>query len=177
MKRDSRLSRTLHALLHMADAGRALTSEELAGMLMTNPVVVRRTMAGLRDASIVRSTKGHGGGWELAQPLAKIRLADIYIALDEPTVFAMASEAEAESPGCLVEKAVTATMSRAFAEAETLLMRRFHEITLADIAASVHATGHRMGSSPEQMRKSSGATKSAKSTRGRRAAHVSRGAS
>lgn len=112
-------------------------------MLSTNPVVVRRTMAGLREAGLVRSTKGHGGGWELARPLAKIRLADIYGALDEPTVFAMA--AEIESPGCLVEKAVHRTMAAAFADAEAVLMARFHKVTLADIAADLHATGHRMG--------------------------------
>ena len=40
----------------MADASRALTSEELAAMLSTNAVVVRRTMAGLREAKLVRST-------------------------------------------------------------------------------------------------------------------------
>lgn len=143
MKRDSRLSRTLHALLHMADAGRALTSEELAAMLSTNAVVVRRTMAGLRDAKLVRSTKGHGGGWELARPLSKIKIGDIYDALDEPTVFAMA--ANIESPGCLVEKSVQRAMAAAFADAEAVLMAHFGTVTLADIAADVHAAGHRMG--------------------------------
>jgi DNA-binding IscR family transcriptional regulator len=128
----------------MADAGRALTSEELAAILVTNPVVVRRTMAGLRSAKLVRSTKGHGGGWKLARPLAKIRLSDIYEALDEPTVFAMAIEIE--SPGCLVEKAVHRTMAAAFAEAKAVLMARFGEVTLAEIAADIHASGHRMGS-------------------------------
>ncbi len=147
MKRDSRLSRTLHALLHMADAGRALTSEDLAEMLGTNAVVVRRTMAGLRDAKLVRSTKGHGGGWELARPLSQIRIADIYDALDEPTVFAMASKVE--SPGCLVEKSVQRTMAAAFADAEAVLMARFNKVTLADIAADVHAAGHRMGTPPK----------------------------
>jgi Rrf2 family protein len=133
----------MHALLHMADAGRALTSEELAAMLSTNAVVVRRTMAGLREAKLVRSTKGHGGGWELARALAEIRLVDIYAALDEPAVFAMA--AEIESPGCLVEKAVHRTMTAAFAHAHSALMTRLSKVTLAEIAADVHATGHRMG--------------------------------
>nr|HEX4312359.1 Rrf2 family transcriptional regulator [Kofleriaceae bacterium] len=143
MKRDSRLGRTLHALLHMADAGRAVTSDDLAAMLHTNPVVVRRTMAGLRVAELVRSTKGHGGGWELARPLADIRLADIYAALDAPTVFAMA--VDADSPGCLVEAAVNRVMAGAFADAEAVLMARFAEVTLADLAADIHASGHRMG--------------------------------
>lgn len=135
MKRDSRLSTTLHALLHMADAGRPMTSDELAEMLRSNPVVVRRTMAGLRDAKLVRSAKGHGGGWELQRPVADIKLGDIYEALDAPTVFAMADRTE--SPGCLVEQAVNRAMHDAFAEAEAVLLARFRAVSLADIAADV----------------------------------------
>jgi DNA-binding IscR family transcriptional regulator len=119
----------------MAEAKRALTSEELAAMLKTNAVVVRRTMAGLRDAKLVRSTKGHGGGWALTRPLSAIRLADVYDALDEPTVFAMGYRIE--SPGCLVEKAVQHTMAAAFAEAEAVLIARFAKVTLADIAKGI----------------------------------------
>ena len=44
MKKDSRLSSVLHALLHMAERGEPLTSDELAMCMRTNPVVVRRTM-------------------------------------------------------------------------------------------------------------------------------------
>jgi DNA-binding IscR family transcriptional regulator len=43
----------------------------------TNPVVFRRTLAGLREAGFVRSEKGHGGGWMLAKPLAKVSLLDV----------------------------------------------------------------------------------------------------
>jgi DNA-binding IscR family transcriptional regulator len=49
MRKDSRLSRTLHVLLHMARLDHALTSEVIARMFDTNPVVVRRMMAGLRN--------------------------------------------------------------------------------------------------------------------------------
>lgn len=62
MKCDSRLSGILHVLLHMAEEPRPLTSEALAAAMQTNPAVVRRTMAGLREAGFVRSGRGHGGG-------------------------------------------------------------------------------------------------------------------
>ncbi|HYE44453.1 MAG TPA: Rrf2 family transcriptional regulator, partial [Caulobacter sp.] len=62
MRKDSRLSRMLHVLLHMAQRHEPMTSDAIAQMLGTNPAVVRRTMAGLRDAGYVRSEKGHGGG-------------------------------------------------------------------------------------------------------------------
>eukprot|EP01034_Spumella_vulgaris_P009550 gene9550-12112_t len=50
MKKDSRLSGVLHCLLHMAEHDAPSTSEALAAAMQTNPVVVRRLMAGLRDA-------------------------------------------------------------------------------------------------------------------------------
>ena len=62
MKRDSKLSGVLHALLHMAEMEGPVTSESLAMAMQTHPVVVRRVMAGLREAGFVSSAKGHGGG-------------------------------------------------------------------------------------------------------------------
>jgi DNA-binding IscR family transcriptional regulator len=132
MKQDNRLSAILHALLHMADHGGPLTSAELAQMMSTNPVVVRRTMAGLREAGLVRSEKGHGGGWELARDLASVTLRDIYDALGAPRLMAMGLPLA--HPGCLVEQAVNRSLSTAFAEAEALLVSRLGDVTLAQLA-------------------------------------------
>lgn len=131
MKRDSRLSITLHGLLHMAER-ETITSEELAACLSTNPVVVRRTMAGLREAGLVRSERGHGGGWSLVRDLATISLADVHAALGEPAVFAIGNRTEA--PGCVVEQAVNAAMDGALRDAEALLMQRLERISLADLS-------------------------------------------
>jgi DNA-binding IscR family transcriptional regulator len=103
----------------------------------TNPVVIRRTMAGLREQGFVRSEKGHGGGWTLARPLDAISLRDIYDALGRPSLFAMGNRTEA--PGCLVEQAVNAALDRSFAEAEALLLARFGEVSLAMLSADFHA--------------------------------------
>lgn len=143
MKSDNRLSAVLHALLHMADHGGPITSAELARMMSTNPVVVRRTMAGLRDAGLVRSEKGHGGGWELARPLDEITLRQIYDALGAPRLIAMGIPLA--HPGCLVEQAVNRSLGAAFADAEALLVSRLGGVTLAALAAdfSARAAQHR----------------------------------
>ncbi|GAA5236251.1 Rrf2 family transcriptional regulator [Verticiella sediminum] len=65
MKRDSRLSSVLHALLRMAEQDGPLTSETLARCLGTKPVVVRRSMGYLREAGIATSDQGHAGGWRM----------------------------------------------------------------------------------------------------------------
>ena len=142
MRRDSRLSGVLHVLLHMAQQDGPVTSELLAKAMDTNPVVIRRTMAGLRDHGYVRSEKGHGGGWTLACDLTKVTLRDIFIALGCPSLLAIGNRTEA--PGCLVEQAVNAVLGRSFDEAEALLLARFGEVTLAMLSAQVRDhVGHR----------------------------------
>ena len=132
MKTDSRLSAILHTLLHMADAGRPMTSEELANHMGTNPVVVRRTMAGLRRDGLVRSSKGRGGGWEIACDLETVSLAQVYDALGAPGLLSIG--VRLEHPACLVEQAVNAALMPAFVEAEALLTERFAQVTLAQLA-------------------------------------------
>lgn len=133
MKRDSRLSSVLHALLHMAEQDGAVTSDVLAKCLGTNPVVVRRTMGYLRDAGIVTSERGHAGGWRIQADLATVTLRQLHEALGEPALFAIGNHDEA--PECLVEQSVNAALEGTLAEAEALLLQRFSEITLADLAA------------------------------------------
>lgn len=135
MRRDSRLSDVLHVLLHMARQDRPATSEVLAKAMRTNPVVLRRTMAGLRDRGFVQSEKGHGGGWTLACNLSKVTMLDIYLALGKPALFAFGNRSDA--PDCLVEKAVNANLNQAFLEAEQRLMTRFGEITLSKLNADL----------------------------------------
>src|SRR3989344_440400 len=122
MKRDSRLSNVLHALLHMAEMEGPATSEAMAQAMQTNPVVVRRLMAGLRYAGVVSSAKGHGGGGVLAVGN------------------------RVESPGCIVEQAVNRALADAYQAAEEALLARLGAVTLAQLSAEFHermvAGGH-----------------------------------
>lgn len=143
MKTDSRLSVTLHVLLHMAERETPMTSSELAAHMGTHPVVVRRTMAGLRDRGFVRSEKGHGGGWEIACDLSQVSLKDVYDALGAPTLLAIGINLE--HPACLVEQAVNRSLTSAFRDAEALLVTRLADVTLAELAEDfrIHARQHR----------------------------------
>ncbi len=136
MRQDSRLSGVLHILLHMAEKPEAATSETLAKAMHTNPVVIRRIMAGLRDQGYVRSEKGHGGGWTLSCDLAKVTLRDVYAALDSPPLLAIGNRSE--KPDCLVEQAVNAALSPVFNDVEAMLLARLGEVTLAQLSADFH---------------------------------------
>ena len=132
MPRDNRLSRSLHALIHLDRHVKRATSDAMAKMLGTNPVVVRRMMSGLREKGYLVSEKGHGGGWELRADLRDITLLDVYQAIGSPALFSIGPAAD-PSP-CLVEHAVDARLDQALSEAEALLLQRFSQITVADIA-------------------------------------------
>jgi DNA-binding IscR family transcriptional regulator len=131
MRRDSRLSVALHVLLHMEEVGEAVTSDRLGPLLQTNPVVFRRTMAGLRDAGIVQSVKGHGGGWSVARGLDRVTLHDVYAALGLTSPFTIGQRDP--NPTCLLEKAVNRSVRAALADAEALLVERLRHTTVRDV--------------------------------------------
>ena len=131
MRSDSRLSRMLHVLLHMARHDQPFTSDQISGMLRTNPVVVRRTMAGLRKAGYVRSEKGHGGGWSIACDLKNVTLLDIHHAVGGPQLFAIGNVSK--NPQCAVERVVNAALDDALRDAEALLLDRLGSLALADL--------------------------------------------
>ncbi|KHL53467.1 Rrf2 family transcriptional regulator [Xanthomonas cannabis] len=137
MRTDSRLSRMLHVLLHMARREQPMTSEQIASMLATNAVVVRRTMAGLRSAGYVQSSKGHHGGWQIACDLTQVTLLDVHRAVGGPHLFAIG--ADHPNPQCGVERVVNAAIADALADAEALLLRRLGTVTLAALASEFDA--------------------------------------
>ncbi|OQM73864.1 Rrf2 family transcriptional regulator [Manganibacter manganicus] len=132
MRPDSRLSRMLHVLLHMARHDAPFTSEQIAKMLGTNAVVVRRTMSGLREVGYVRSVNGRGGGWSIAVDLDAVTLLDIHRAVASSTLFSLSSGNL--HPVCAVERAVNQTLDSAMREAEALLMHRLGQVSLAMLA-------------------------------------------
>lgn len=128
MSKDHRLSRALHVLIHMDKIRGHVTSEDIALMINTNPVVVRRLFQGLKQARIIHSEKGHGGGWILQKPLGDITLLDVFLAIGCTELFSIGWVTEHEK--CMIEDAVNTEISDTFAEARRLITDRFAELTL-----------------------------------------------
>ncbi len=131
MRTDSRLPRVLHVLLHLDEMKDPITSDLLGQMLGMNASLVRRTMAGLREAGFVSSTKGHGGGWYLAKPLDEITLKQVYDALGSPTLFAVGQSNDA--PDCLLERAANVATAAALEQAREVFQDALARTTVADL--------------------------------------------
>jgi Rrf2 family protein len=85
---NTRFATGVHALALLASEPVVLqTSDDVAGKLKTNPVVIRRVFSLLHQAGLVDSQKGPHGGSKLARPAKQISLAEIYAALDGGELF------------------------------------------------------------------------------------------
>ncbi|TGE09454.1 Rrf2 family transcriptional regulator [Hymenobacter fodinae] len=91
---NTRFAVATHILAYLAHSkGQPVSSEVLASSAGTHPVVVRRLMGNLRDAGLVQSQRGAGGGTVLARPAAEISLLDVFRAAQEgePDLFSVNS--------------------------------------------------------------------------------------
>lgn len=137
MLSSSRFVVAIHALSLLARHGKAgpVCSSMIATSVQTNPVVIRRLMAELEKAKLVRSTAGRSGGFQLDKQAASITLADIYDAVEDKTVFRMHKiDADAKCPVAAHMKNILAGPFRA---AEIALSASLARTTLHDVAETI----------------------------------------
>ena len=114
--------------------GRALTSEQMAHSVDKHPVVIRRVLGSLRNAGLVSSQPGPGGGWRLTRSPAEITLCDVYRAVEqEPSLAPQTPEA---GP-CPIGRRLPTVLEICFRAAETAMEAELARITIADVLASV----------------------------------------
>ncbi|MFJ3046861.1 RrF2 family transcriptional regulator [Herbaspirillum chlorophenolicum] len=135
MQLDTRLARLLHVLIHMHLREGTTTSDTIAQMLHTNPVIVRRTMAAIREAGYVSSTGGPGGGWRLERAISDITVRDVYQAITRSSLFAVGLTQD--NPHCPVEASVNKHLRAALNAAERTLIQQLGALRLSDIAEEV----------------------------------------
>jgi Rrf2 family protein len=128
VSKDTRLARVAHVLVHMSFNEGTATSETIAAMLDTNPVVVRRIMGALREGGYVSSERGPNGGWRLERPLHEITFLNIYKAFEPGSPFTIATSDD--HPKCAVERSATRALSRVLSEAAASFEQGLSKITL-----------------------------------------------
>ena len=129
MATNTRFATGMHVLVLLARQPDSIrSSESLAAKLQTNAVVVRRILALLQEAGLVRNHKGPAGGSELLRPPAQITLADVYRALEAGPLFhdAGARTAEVRRTGAELRRALTA--------ADTAFVKALAGVTLQQVA-------------------------------------------
>jgi Rrf2 family protein len=129
MAANTRFATGVHAMVLLAaETDQLQTSEQLAGKLGINPVVVRRVFSLLHTAGLLESQKGPRGGSRLARPPKQITLADIYAAVEGGDLFHPVEFSGGQSAK------VSAALKRAVGAADAAMREELEKTTLNQLA-------------------------------------------
>jgi Rrf2 family protein len=127
-----RFATGVHVLVLLAAEPEVLrTSTEIAEKLDTNPVVVRRVLASLQQASLIESQKGPTGGSRLVKTPNSISLAEVYKAVETGPLF-HTPHVKAAGP-----VRVNVALERVFEGSMDALNRELDEIKLSHVLKRV----------------------------------------
>ena len=122
----------VHVLTMLAGLPRELqTSEGMAASAGSNPVHLRRVLGRLREAGLVSSRPGPGGGWRLVRDPAATTLADVWRVMNGDDPVLGLHEA---SPNCPVGRRIQADLAEVDRRARAAIAAELATTTLADLA-------------------------------------------
>ncbi|NUU42572.1 Rrf2 family transcriptional regulator [Tardiphaga robiniae] len=140
MPTSTRFAVAVHILTGLAVSdGKPLRSEDLAYSANTGAVVIRGLLSRLNDAGLTHSQLGAGGGALLAKPAAKIRLLDVYRAVEDTELFSMHRTPPCEN--CAVGGNILEAIQPPLAKARKAMENELAKTTVADIAVEVARLG------------------------------------
>ena len=124
----------VHALTALAvHGGGPLTSAALAGSVDTNPAFLRHVLSRLREAGLVDTKLGVGGGALLARPADQITLLDVYRATEGDTrLCAHRCEPDAS---CAVARGLGALLDEIEGRLDDAIARELAAVRVADLAS------------------------------------------
>lgn len=141
MPTSTRFVVAVHILTGLAvSGGKPMRSEDLAYSANTSAVVIRGLLSRLSDAGLTRSQLGSGGGALMAKPAERIRLLDVYKAVEDTELFSVHRTPPCQTcaVGGNILTAINPTLTRAREALEDELART----TIGDMAAEVARLGN-----------------------------------
>jgi DNA-binding IscR family transcriptional regulator len=127
----------VHLLTLLAGSAPAsLSSDEMAGSANSNPVHVRRVLGLFREAGLVTSRPGVGGGWLLSTDPATTTLADVWrVVHGDGDILGLRSA----NPDCPVGRSIQASLAAVDREAAQAVEARLRRTTIAQLVAEATA--------------------------------------
>ena len=135
---DSMFGMAVHALAYLNHMNRALTSEALAQNICTNPARVRKVMAHLKKAGLVKTRTGQAGGYRLCADAETLTLAQVARAVDARFV-STAWRSGSVDMACLVASGMAAVMDEIYLDLDRQCKERLESVTLSDIDRKLFA--------------------------------------
>ena len=140
MPTSTRFVVAVHTLVALAVSGdKPLRSEDIAYSVNTGAGVIRGLLSRLNSAGLTRSQLGVGGGALLAVPAEKIRLLDVYEAVEDTELFSLHRTPPCET--CPVGGNILEALQPTLAHAREAFEAELARVTIADVAADVVQLG------------------------------------
>jgi Rrf2 family protein len=128
---DTRFSAAIHTLILISEAEPAMTSEQIAVSVGTNPSYIRKLTGLLKRAGIIEGHRRLGGFTLLVQP-EKLSLLEIYRAVSGTAVIHLFDLHQNPNDACIVGRHIHSVLTETFHDIEEQTQRRLQEQTLAD---------------------------------------------
>lgn len=134
--KNSRFTVATHILsilsfLEQVRPGTTVKSHEIAESVNTNPVIIRRILAKLRDAGLVQIHGGSSGGARLNRNPDKITLLDVHRAIDEGEIFALHTNRPSEK--CPIGSTIKPILADVFGEIDGAIDEVLKAQTIGDL--------------------------------------------
>ena len=140
MAENCRFAFAVHVLSSLAmKPGEAVNSDELAQSVNTNPVVIRRLLCELHEASLVETQRGPGGGARLSKAPEQITLAHIYRA-SAGEIAPFGEHPNEPAQCCPVGRGIKHVLETVSARAREAVEREYEAITLADVVREIQSS-------------------------------------
>jgi Rrf2 family protein len=140
---NSKLTVAIHILSFLTSSQRkrpdAVTSEQIAYSVNTNPVVIRRLLGLLQKSGIVDSHRGAHAGWTLARQPSRITLLDVYNAVVEDPLFAM--HASTPNQKCPIGRGIQPALTKVYGELEDRLRAHLARTSVEEVLCETIGPG------------------------------------
>ncbi len=130
----------VHALVFLNHKGRNVCSEELAQNICTNPARVRKVLAKLKQAGLVETKEGLGGGYCFQLLPGQVTLEQVLAALGEEVVSASWHSGSAEQ-ACLIASGMAGIMDQLYGGMDQAARQYLMQITIADVDHKIFGAG------------------------------------
>ncbi|GMA70219.1 transcriptional regulator [Leuconostoc litchii] len=137
MKNSTKLSDAIHILTYIViNQGTDLSSTQIAKSVNSNPVVIRRIMAQLKNEGCLISSNGRANP-QLARPADTISLLDIYRAVEEETDFLKIDTKT--NPNCNIGRHIQTTLDKYYQQVQESAEKEMNKIKLSDIIKEIQS--------------------------------------
>ncbi|AYD46528.1 RrF2 family transcriptional regulator [Arachidicoccus soli] len=122
----------LHILVLLElNEGSLLSSSYISESININAAIVRKAVGELRQAGLVESKEGKGGGTRLSKAAKEILLSDIYKVINGVSIL---GKTNSPNPKCPIGKQINSHIIHLYSETEKSLVNHLQKITLEEFA-------------------------------------------